>query len=134
MKVLVGLEGEAMVPPDPEIIVHVPVPTEGELPAKVVVVSPHIEEPDWSGPASAVVGIRWNVIITSSDDEPHGEFVIVHRKVYDVPAVPVKVLTGLEGVAIVPPVPDTMLHNPVPTTGALPASVVFVSPHIEELI
>jgi hypothetical protein len=57
--------------------------------------------------------------------------VIVQRRVYDVPAVPVKVLVGLAGEAIAPPVPVTILHKPDPTIGALAARVTVVIPHVE---
>jgi len=40
-----------------------------------------------------------------------------------VPAVPLNVLVGLDGVVMDPPDPLTMLHDPVPTEGALPARV-----------
>ena len=72
-----------------------------------------------------------NVISTSSADDPQGALVIVQRKVYDVPEVPVKVLIGLAGVVIVPPIPVTILHKPDPTTGVLAASVTVVIPHVE---
>ena len=55
---------------------------------------------------------------------------MVHLNTYAVPAVPVKVLTGLVGVVIVPPVPLTILHAPVPTAGVLAARVAVVNPHI----
>ena len=56
---------------------------------------------------------------------------MVHLNTYVVPAIPVNVLAGLLSDAILPPVPDTMLHDPVPTVGELAASVVLVLPHIE---
>lgn len=70
--------------------------------------------------------------MTSSVDEVHGELLIVHLKVYVAPAVPVNVLTGLPGEAMLPPVPEIMLHVPVPTEGVFPASVVLVLPHIDD--
>ena len=72
-----------------------------------------------------------NVIFTSSVEMPHGGLVIVQRKVYAVPAVPVKVLTGLVEVVIVPPAPLTIFQTPVPTTGVLAAKVTVVIPHVE---
>ena len=57
---------------------------------------------------------------------------MVHLNTYVVPAIPVNVLVGLLADAIFPPVPDTMLHDPVPTAGVLAASDVLVSPHIDE--
>ena len=58
-----------------------------------------------------------------SSEDVQRELVIVQRNVYDELADPVKVDIGLVGSVIVPPEPLTMLHNPVPTVGALPASV-----------
>ena len=76
------------------------------------------------------MGFLLNVILTSSFEGAHGALDIVHRKTYAVPAVPVKVEVGLVGVVIVPPVPDTIVHNPVPTTGVLAARVTDVNPHV----
>ena len=42
------------------------------------------------------------------------------------PAVPVKADAGLEGVVTVPPAPETMLQEPVPTAGVLAAKVADV--------
>ena len=56
---------------------------------------------------------------------------MVQRKVYEVPAVPVNVLTGLVGVVNVPPAPLTILHIPVPFKGVLPAKVTVVMPQVE---
>lgn len=64
-------------------------------------------------------------------DEGQGELLIVQRNTYVAPAVPVKLLAGLDGVVIVPPVPETMLHNPVPIDGVFAANEVDVNPHIE---
>ena len=44
---------------------------------------------------------------------------------------PVNVLVGLAGVVIVPPVPETIVHSPVPTVGELPARVTDVSPQVD---
>jgi hypothetical protein len=46
-----------------------------------------------------------------------------------VPIVPVNVDVGLVGVVIVPPVPDMILHKPVPVAGVF-ASNVVEPPHI----
>ena len=81
-------------------------------------------------PAIDVVGFLLNVMLTLSLEGVHGEFDIVHLRTYAVPAVPVKVDVGLVGVAIVPPAPDTMVHNPVPTKGVLAASVTVVKPQL----
>jgi hypothetical protein len=80
-----------------------------------------------------VVGLLLNVITTSSVDAVHGEFDIVHLKVYVDPAVPVKVDVALAGVVTVPPAPDIILHAPDPMEGTLPARVTVVSPQVAEL-
>jgi hypothetical protein len=46
------------------------------------------------------------------------------------PAVPVNVELALVGVVIVPPVPDIMLHAPVPREGVLAPSVTVVNPQV----
>jgi hypothetical protein len=66
--------------------------------------------------------------VISSDDALHGLFDIVHLNTYPTPAVPVNVEVGLVGVVILPPVPLTMVHNPVPTTGVFPARVTDMDP------
>ena len=43
------------------------------------------------------------------------------------PGVPVNADVGLVGVVTAPPVPLTMLHEPMPMTGVLPAKVVPVA-------
>jgi hypothetical protein len=60
-----------------------------------------------------------------------GELLIVHLNTYVVPAVPVNVLVGLVGVMILPPVPETIVHNPVPIVGVLPVRAVLVRAHID---
>ena len=71
------------------------------------------------------------MILTLSVDAVHGAWLMVHINTYAVPAVPVKVLVGLVGVVTVPPIPLTILHAPVPTTGVLAARVAVVNPHIK---
>lgn len=75
----------------------------------------------------ATVGFAVNVITTSSVEAVQGALLIVQRKVYVVPATPVKADVGLEGVVIEPPVPLMMLHAPVPTVGVFAASVAEVA-------
>ena len=66
--------------PVPEIIVHVPVPVEGELAYKATFIVLHNKTE--SAPAFAVVGLPFRVTLTSSI-EIQGPFVIVHLKIYD---------------------------------------------------
>jgi hypothetical protein len=81
VKVEVRLEGVVIVPPVPETILHAPVPIVGAFAARVTDVSPQVAAPVWSGPAAAAVGAWVNVITTSSADDAHGLFEIVHLKV-----------------------------------------------------
>jgi hypothetical protein len=71
------------------------------------------------------IGVVFIVMLTFVDEDAQGGFEIVQAKVYVVPALPVNVDVGLVGDVIVPPVPDTIVHNPVPTTGVFPASVAL---------
>ena len=75
-------------------------------------------------------GLVLIVIFTSSVDGVQGLLLMVQRKVYELPAVPVKVDVGLEAVVTVPPVPLMILHTPIPTVGVLAASVTDVSSHV----
>jgi hypothetical protein len=97
------------------------------FPAKVAALVEHIVWVD----VFVAVGLRLNVITTSSVDAVQGEFDIVHLKVYDVPAVPLNAEVLLDGVEMVPPNPLTILHNPVPTVGEFAASVTDVNPQVE---
>ena len=65
------------------------------------------------------------MVSTTSSKLVHDPFVIVHLNVTLLPAVrPVTVLVSDEGVVIVAPfAAPMMLHDPVPVTGAFPASV-----------
>ena len=76
-----SLDGSVIVPPVPLTMLQVPVPKAGVLPAKETLVNPQVDAPDWSAPASAVVGFWVNVITTSSVDAVHGLLEIVHLKV-----------------------------------------------------
>ena len=81
MKVEEALVASVIVPPVPLTMLQVPVPKAGVLPAKVTLVNPQVEAPNWSAPALAVVGFWVNVITTSSVDAVHGLLEIVHLKV-----------------------------------------------------
>lgn len=118
----VGLVGLVMVP-DPLTLVHVPVPDTGVFPASVTVVAHTV----WFVPALAVVGDATPVITTSEVLGVHAPFEIVQRKVLGPTPRPVTAEVGLEGLVMVPD-PLTLVHVPVPTVGAFPASVAEV-PH-----
>ncbi len=69
---------------------------------------------------------------TSSVLATHGELLTVQRKVYVEPAVPLKVVLFVDADVKLPPVPETILHAPVPTLGLFPAKVTCVKPHVAE--
>ena len=71
------------------------------------------------------------VMMTSSVEVVQGALEIVQRKVYVLPAVPVKVDVGLAALAKLPPVPLTTLQAPVPTDGVFAASVTVVNPQVD---
>jgi hypothetical protein len=48
------------------------------------------------------------------------------------PPDPLKVEVGLDVLATLPPLPLTILHDPVPTEGEFAARVTELSPHVAE--
>ena len=99
--------------------VHAPVPTEGAVAAIVKVV---VLQSVWSAPALDA-GKTLLVIITSSVATGHVPLTTVQRNVAVLPAAkPVTVVVRLDGVVIVA-VPETSVHVPVPTEGAVAAMV-----------
>ena len=77
----------------------------------------------------AVVGSWSTLIMTESTEVGQEPLEIVHVKVVEAPAIsPVTPDAGKAGEVIVA-VPETTVHNPVPTAGVLPASVVVVILH-----
>src|SRR5690606_32827233 len=119
VKVVFGSEGSSSAPPAPNTIDHSPTPITGVLAARVVeFVGLHTF---WSGPASAMVGVfRSKEITTWSVDGAQEPLVMVHSRVYDSPGAPWNTELGSEGFDITPPVPLTIVHVPVPTTGVFP--------------
>src|SRR5947207_2036002 len=111
-------------------MLQAPVPITGVLPARVVVVSPHIAAPVWSGPASATVGLSGKSIVTSSETGAQGALTTVHLNTYVVPAAPLKADDAFPVFPIIPPAPLTILQVPVPKDGTAAARVVPVTPHI----
>jgi hypothetical protein len=68
-----------MDPPDPLTMLHDPAPVAGVLPARVVLISPHMVSPVWSVPAFAAVGFRLKATVTSSVEAAQGELLMVQR-------------------------------------------------------
>ena len=116
---VIPLEGEdgSVINADPEITVQSPVPTIGVFPANVVVV---VLQRFWSVPAAAEVGGKSTVIIMSSVELGQFPFMIVHRKVAELPMDKLVIPdVGDEGIVTVPE-PLINDQEPVPTDGVLP--------------
>ena len=62
LKLDVALDEVVIVPPAPLMMLHAPVPDVGILPARVTLVNPQVEDPIWSAPALAVVGITLTAV------------------------------------------------------------------------
>lgn len=131
LNIEVGLDRLTKEPPLPLIILQVPVPIVGALAVIDTLVRPQVVEPVLSIPAFAAVGFRLKVITTSSVDAAQGALLIVHRKVYVEPAVPLKLDVGLDALPKDPPLPLITLQEPEPMVGVLPASVTLVRPQVE---
>ena len=120
---VVGLEGEIIFAPlAAPTKLQKPVPTEGAFAAIVKVPLPHCV---WANPALANVGFALLVKTTSLVVAGQLPFVIVHRKVTELPAVkPETDAVGLLIKAIEAPFAAPIIDQvPVPTEGALPAIV-----------
>ena len=126
------LEALPKEPPAPLTTLQEPVPMEGVFAARVTDVDPQVDEPVWSAPAFAVVGLLLNLTVTSSVDEEQGLLLMVHRRTYVAPADPLNVEDGLETLPKEPPVPLMTLQEPVPIEGALAARVTVVAPQVED--
>jgi hypothetical protein len=70
------------------------------------------------GPAFAEVGGAFTVIVTLETDGGQEPLVIVHLKTFCPADNPVTVVLGKFGLLIVP-LPETTVHEPVPTVGVL---------------
>ncbi len=106
----------------PVTTVHNPVPLVGVLPARLDVVAQIV----WSAPAFEAVRPPLTVIITSSVDEVHPVFAIVHLNVFAPAPNPVIPDVGLVGVVNVA-APVTTVHVPVPIVAVFPARVAVVA-------
>lgn len=111
----------------PASIVHTPAPGAGAFPVRVKVDALHCSI---SLPASATGGVALFVSTTSSE-LTHDPFVIVHRRVTELPALrEVTVVPGnVLSVIVAPFAAPTMVHKPVPVTAVFPASVKSATLH-----
>jgi len=108
----------------PLIKVHVPVPTDGVLPARVKLALLHCA---WSGPATAVCAA--SLVKVTSSKLLQVPLTMVQRNTAGVPVgTPVTVDVEEPGVVIVA-VPLIKVHVPTPTDGVLPAKVKLVLLH-----
>ena len=77
-------------------------------------------------PETVIVGVGFTLIITSSEVDVHGGFVMVHLNVTEEPTTsPVTPEVG-EEVVVTVAVPAITVHNPVPGAGLFAARVVVV--------
>ena len=67
-------------------------------------------------------------MVTSSVDV-QVPLLMVQRKTYVDPFVPLKTLVGEVGDTNVPPAPLTLVHKPIPEPGVFAAKVAVVAPH-----
>ena len=115
-------ELEVVIVPAPETSVHEPVPTVAVLPASVAEVAHTV----WSAPAAATVGLSLLVMVTSSEVAVQGALLMVQRNTFAPTPKPVIPEVGeLEEVIV--PLPETSVHDPVPTVAVLPARVAVVA-------
>jgi hypothetical protein len=100
------------------LLVQVPTPTVGELPAKVALSAHKV----WFAPATEVEGVASLLIVTVLSLTAQPPFDIVHLKTF---APTLKLETPLlnKVASANVPVPLTTVHKPVPTAGTLPAKV-----------
>ena len=108
-----------VIDPPPERTVHVPIPTNGIFPFNVEI-DVHIVE---SFPAIAGVANVLTVTTMVSNVGTHVPFEMVQRNSFIPILKPVIVVVGKVGFVIIP-VPETIVHKPVPTIGVLAFKVV----------
>jgi hypothetical protein len=113
-------------PPDTLNIDQEPIPTVATFAARLAALPMQIV---CGGPALAVVGVGFTVIVISLVDATHGLLLTVQRKVYTPAEVKPVMPEVLELGVVIPGVdgPLTKLHAPVPTEGAVAFMVAVPS-------
>lgn len=107
------------VPVPPLTTLQAPIPTNGALPPRPVVVP--FAQMGCTVPAVATLGSWLIVMFTLAVEATHGALLIVHRtSTGPVPPVWVKVALGDVAFENVPVPPLTTLQSPLPTVGVLP--------------
>lgn len=121
--VVVGLFGETIVPA-PAITLQTPVPAVGVLAA---IVADEVTQTVWSGPAAAIEGTAFVIIVMFETEEAQGGLLMDHVSTV-IPGVnPVTVVFRTNGFVIVPE-PETKTHIPVPLAGLFPFNVAVAVP------
>lgn len=109
-------DNEFVIVPPPETKVQTPVPTVAVF-AVITVFGLEIQMV-WLTPALAIVGTSFTIIATVEEEAKHGKLPIVQAKTFVPRPNPVIDVFGEVGLEIVP-LPETNVHNPVPTVGVL---------------
>lgn len=115
-------ESEFVITPVPETNVHAPVPTIAVL-AFIVAVGEEMHKV-WEVPANEVVGMSFTTIAIVDEEAAHGEFEMVHWKIF-VPNP--KLVTPVVGESefVMVPIPETNVQTPEPTVAVLAVINVF---------
>jgi hypothetical protein len=108
----------------PEVTDHIPVPTVGVFPVKVVVVTLH---KFWFPPLLDTVGGSELKTVISSNESGQVPLAIVQRRVTSVPGVRPVIGVFSSFISVIVAVPLSTVHVPVPTIAVFPARLVEVT-------
>jgi len=119
--IAVAGDKEFVMVPLPEIKLHVPTPTTGELAA--IMIFGFEMQIFCVGPAMDAVGISFTIIATVEDEAAQGELEMVHSKIVVPKPSPVTEVVGERELVMVP-LPEIKLQDPTPTRGTFAVIVV----------
>lgn len=119
---LVVGESELVIVPEPEIRVHAPIPAVGVFAA---IVAPELVQTVWLGPAAAIEGIAFTVMVTFDVEEEQGGLLIDHVNTLVPTVSPVMLVVG-DNELVITPEPETLNHLPIPVVAAFAFIVVDV--------